>query len=88
MRPPCTTQILSARFTVESLCATMTTVISCCAMRLSTALCTKASLSASSALVASSRSSTRGRRTSARAIEIRCFCPPESCTPRSPTSVS
>ena len=24
----------------------------------------------------------------ARAIEIRCFCPPESITPRSPTSVS
>mmetsp|Transcript_78978 Transcript_78978/g.249630 ORF Transcript_78978/g.249630 Transcript_78978/m.249630 type:complete len:89 (+) Transcript_78978:209-475(+) len=88
MRPPCTTQILSARFTVESLCATMTTVISCCAMRLSTALCTKASLSASSALVASSRSSTAGSRTMARAMATRCFWPPLICAPRSPTDVA
>ena len=28
------------------------------------------------------------RRTSARASAMRCFCPPESCTPRSPTTVS
>lgn len=35
--------------------------------------CTEASLSASRADVASSRSKTRGRRTSARAIAIRCF---------------
>mmetsp|Transcript_56277 Transcript_56277/g.164486 ORF Transcript_56277/g.164486 Transcript_56277/m.164486 type:complete len:133 (-) Transcript_56277:1417-1815(-) len=88
MRPPCTTQIRSARCTVESLCATMTTVISCCAIRLSIAACTRASLSASSALVASSSSRTFGLRTSARAMETRCFWPPESCTPRSPTSVS
>mmetsp|Transcript_48102 Transcript_48102/g.128751 ORF Transcript_48102/g.128751 Transcript_48102/m.128751 type:complete len:81 (-) Transcript_48102:392-634(-) len=78
----------SARFTVESRCATMTTVISCCAMRLSTACWTSASLSASKALVASSNRSTRGLRTSARAMEMRCFWPPESWTPRSPTSVS
>jgi hypothetical protein len=38
--------------------------------------------------VASSRRRTRGFRTSALAIAILCFCPPESCTPRSPTSVS
>lgn len=50
--------------------------------------CTTASLSASSALVASSSSSTAGRRTSARAMAIRCFCPPLSCTPFSPHSVS
>mmetsp|Transcript_7299 Transcript_7299/g.13724 ORF Transcript_7299/g.13724 Transcript_7299/m.13724 type:complete len:94 (-) Transcript_7299:397-678(-) len=82
------TQILSALRTVESLCATMTTVMSVCAMRLLMALCTITSLSASNALVASSRSRTWGLRTNARAMEMRCFCPPDSCTPRFPTSVS
>jgi hypothetical protein len=43
--------------------------------------CTTASLSASSALVASSRSSTRGCRMMARAIAMRAFSPPLSCTP-------
>mmetsp|Transcript_26180 Transcript_26180/g.34909 ORF Transcript_26180/g.34909 Transcript_26180/m.34909 type:complete len:137 (+) Transcript_26180:824-1234(+) len=38
--------------------------------------------------VASSNSKIRGLRTRALAIAIRCFCPPLSCTPRSPTSVS
>mmetsp|Transcript_59587 Transcript_59587/g.150989 ORF Transcript_59587/g.150989 Transcript_59587/m.150989 type:complete len:99 (-) Transcript_59587:53-349(-) len=87
-QPPCTTQILSAFCTVERRCATMTTVMSCVSIRLLMAACTCISLSASNALVASSSSSTFGRRTSARAMDIRCFCPPESCTPRSPTSVS
>mmetsp|Transcript_15374 Transcript_15374/g.24259 ORF Transcript_15374/g.24259 Transcript_15374/m.24259 type:complete len:133 (-) Transcript_15374:322-720(-) len=54
----------------------------------SMAACTRCSLSASRAEVASSSSSTRGRRTSARAMAIRCFWPPLSCTPFSPTSVS
>ena len=40
------------------------------------------------ALVASSSISIFGSRSSARAIAMRCFCPPESWTPRSPTSVS
>mmetsp|Transcript_6507 Transcript_6507/g.13401 ORF Transcript_6507/g.13401 Transcript_6507/m.13401 type:complete len:99 (+) Transcript_6507:860-1156(+) len=44
--------------------------------------------SASNALVASSRRSSLGFLTSARAMAILCFCPPLSCTPRSPTSVS
>mmetsp|Transcript_14167 Transcript_14167/g.38940 ORF Transcript_14167/g.38940 Transcript_14167/m.38940 type:complete len:89 (+) Transcript_14167:259-525(+) len=88
MIPLLMTQILSARSTVERRCATMTTVMSCWAMRLLMALCTSISLSASNALVASSRSNTFGRRTKARAIEIRCFCPPDNCTPRSPTSLS
>ncbi|KAE9221308.1 hypothetical protein PF002_g15626 [Phytophthora fragariae] len=46
------------------------------------------SLSLSSALVASSSSSTSGSRKMARAMAIRCFWPPDTCAPRSPTSVS
>mmetsp|Transcript_54731 Transcript_54731/g.146516 ORF Transcript_54731/g.146516 Transcript_54731/m.146516 type:complete len:88 (+) Transcript_54731:126-389(+) len=56
-------------------------------MRSSSAFCTTRSLSLSSALVASSRSSTAGSRTMARAMAMRCFCPPLIMTPRSPTSV-
>ena len=37
---------------------------------------------------ASSRTRIAGDMTSARAIAVRCFCPPESVIPRSPTSVS
>mmetsp|Transcript_3678 Transcript_3678/g.7594 ORF Transcript_3678/g.7594 Transcript_3678/m.7594 type:complete len:118 (+) Transcript_3678:254-607(+) len=54
----------------------------------SIAACTKCSLSASKAEVASSSSKILGLRTSALAIAILCFWPPDSCTPRSPTSVS
>ena len=36
----------------------------------------------------SSRMRIFGSHTSARASAMRCFCPPESCTPRSPTTVS
>mmetsp|Transcript_31415 Transcript_31415/g.77352 ORF Transcript_31415/g.77352 Transcript_31415/m.77352 type:complete len:82 (-) Transcript_31415:172-417(-) len=46
------------------------------------------SLSLSSADVASSSSSTIGFLISARAIATRCFCPPESWPPPSPTCVS
>mmetsp|Transcript_11869 Transcript_11869/g.44166 ORF Transcript_11869/g.44166 Transcript_11869/m.44166 type:complete len:142 (+) Transcript_11869:5681-6106(+) len=49
---------------------------------------TNRSLSASSADVASSNNSTCGFTSTARAIAIRCFCPPESLIPRSPTHVS
>jgi hypothetical protein len=48
---------------------------------------THTSLSASKAEVASSKSSTVGRRTRALAMAMRCFCPPLNCTPRSPHSV-
>jgi hypothetical protein len=41
----------------------------------------------SSELVASSSNSTRGLRMSARAMEIRCFCPPLRLTPRLPMLV-
>mmetsp|Transcript_30424 Transcript_30424/g.52022 ORF Transcript_30424/g.52022 Transcript_30424/m.52022 type:complete len:142 (-) Transcript_30424:3750-4175(-) len=58
------------------------------AMTLSSAACTTRSLSLSSADVASSSRSTAGRRTIARAIAMRCFCPPESLPPPCPTCVS
>mmetsp|Transcript_73248 Transcript_73248/g.203180 ORF Transcript_73248/g.203180 Transcript_73248/m.203180 type:complete len:82 (+) Transcript_73248:416-661(+) len=80
------TKIRSTSRTVESRCATMITVRSCAA--LSMASCTKCSDSASSALVASSRSNNFGSINSARAMATRCFWPPLSRTPRSPTSVA
>ena len=48
----------------------------------------RASTSGSTADVASSRISRRGRRTRARASEMRCRWPPESDVPRSPSRVS
>mmetsp|Transcript_26228 Transcript_26228/g.59292 ORF Transcript_26228/g.59292 Transcript_26228/m.59292 type:complete len:123 (+) Transcript_26228:289-657(+) len=56
--------------------------------RASRAACTTRSLVVSSADVASSRIRICGLRTIARAMAMRCFCPPERATPRSPTSVS
>ncbi|KAF8101636.1 hypothetical protein N665_0203s0048 [Sinapis alba] len=53
----------------------------------SNASCTDLSDSASRALVASSSSMISAFLTRARAIAILCFCPPESCTPLSPTYV-
>mmetsp|Transcript_18181 Transcript_18181/g.36732 ORF Transcript_18181/g.36732 Transcript_18181/m.36732 type:complete len:99 (-) Transcript_18181:1723-2019(-) len=50
--------------------------------------CTSFSLIESSALVASSSNRIVGCRIIARAIAMRCFCPPESFTPLSPTCVS
>ena len=46
------------------------------------------SVSESSDEVASSKTSSCGRRSSARAIESRCFSPPETLTPPSPITVS
>ena len=77
---------MSAVLTVESRCA-MTIVVRPCIAR-SNASWTTCSLSASSADVASSRSRIRGDKANARAMAIRCFCPPDSLTPRSPTNVS
>mmetsp|Transcript_121070 Transcript_121070/g.170317 ORF Transcript_121070/g.170317 Transcript_121070/m.170317 type:complete len:98 (-) Transcript_121070:552-845(-) len=53
----------------------------------SNASCTKRSLTASNELVASSSSKTAGSRSSARAIAMRCFCPPLRCAPRWPACV-
>ena len=49
---------------------------------------TKASLSGSSALVASSRISSRGSAITARAIASRCFCPPDRLADPSSIQVS
>mmetsp|Transcript_66118 Transcript_66118/g.162771 ORF Transcript_66118/g.162771 Transcript_66118/m.162771 type:complete len:175 (+) Transcript_66118:114-638(+) len=78
--------MLSALRIVERRCATTITVRPF--MRLSRALCTIFSLALSSALVASSSSRILGSDTMARAIAMRCFCPPLSCVPRSPAIVS
>jgi hypothetical protein len=58
------------------------------AARRSSAACTARSVSASSALVASSRTRTGGSRRIVRAIAMRCCSPPEKRCPRSPTIVS
>mmetsp|Transcript_28764 Transcript_28764/g.42268 ORF Transcript_28764/g.42268 Transcript_28764/m.42268 type:complete len:83 (+) Transcript_28764:170-418(+) len=71
---------------VDSRCATIITVLPTTA--LSIASCTKCSDSASNAEVASSNSSIRQSVISARAMDMRCFCPPDNFTPRSPTRVS
>mmetsp|Transcript_11838 Transcript_11838/g.29664 ORF Transcript_11838/g.29664 Transcript_11838/m.29664 type:complete len:91 (-) Transcript_11838:374-646(-) len=78
--------MVSAWRTVLSRCAIRRVVLD--AMMLLRASCTTFSLSLSRALVASSRRRILGLRMMARAIAIRCFCPPESCAPLSPTSVS
>mmetsp|Transcript_109220 Transcript_109220/g.308980 ORF Transcript_109220/g.308980 Transcript_109220/m.308980 type:complete len:136 (-) Transcript_109220:1541-1948(-) len=75
----------SALRIVERRCATTTKV---CPSRFSRSACTTRSDSASSADVASSSRMTRGLAISARAMATRCFCPPLSCTPRSPTITS
>ena len=56
-------------------------------IRRSSASWMTASFSASTALSASSRTRMGASRRMARAIAIRCRCPPESRTPRSPTTV-
>mmetsp|Transcript_1605 Transcript_1605/g.5481 ORF Transcript_1605/g.5481 Transcript_1605/m.5481 type:complete len:82 (+) Transcript_1605:352-597(+) len=79
------TTIWSALCTVERRWATMRVVLPVMAFWMARA--TMASLSASSAEVASSNSNTRGSIKRARAIATRCFCPPLRRTPRSPTRV-
>mmetsp|Transcript_6672 Transcript_6672/g.19030 ORF Transcript_6672/g.19030 Transcript_6672/m.19030 type:complete len:113 (-) Transcript_6672:1155-1493(-) len=80
---PCSmTQIWSAFRTVASLCATTIVVRRFAINNLSNASWTTCSLAASKALVASSKSSTGGFRTSALAIAILCFWPPLSCALR------
>mmetsp|Transcript_8990 Transcript_8990/g.21030 ORF Transcript_8990/g.21030 Transcript_8990/m.21030 type:complete len:102 (+) Transcript_8990:563-868(+) len=81
------TAILSAFITVESRWATSTTVAPPVAISLSSAVCTAACESSSSAEVASSSKMIFGRRRKMRAIAIRCLWPPEIRPPRSPTRV-
>mmetsp|Transcript_65732 Transcript_65732/g.176120 ORF Transcript_65732/g.176120 Transcript_65732/m.176120 type:complete len:90 (+) Transcript_65732:1069-1338(+) len=78
--------IKSALRIVDRRCA-MTSVVRPCLAE-SRASCTTRSDAVSRADVASSSSSIRGLRTSARAIAMRCFWPPLSCAPRSPHRVS
>mmetsp|Transcript_61858 Transcript_61858/g.182644 ORF Transcript_61858/g.182644 Transcript_61858/m.182644 type:complete len:150 (+) Transcript_61858:1054-1503(+) len=86
--PSATYAILSAFRIVERRCAMTIVVRPRSSISLSRASCTTRSLSVSSALVASSRSRIRGFFTRARAMAMRCFCPPDICVPLSPTSVS
>mmetsp|Transcript_63720 Transcript_63720/g.93325 ORF Transcript_63720/g.93325 Transcript_63720/m.93325 type:complete len:99 (+) Transcript_63720:1160-1456(+) len=86
--PSLSTAIACALRMVDSLCA-MTMVVTCCvAMTSSNAACTTASDLLSSADVASSSSRIAGFLMSARAMATRCFWPPESLPPLSPTSVA
>jgi hypothetical protein len=71
---------------VESLCATAMVVTP--PARLLIAYWMAASLSESRADVASSRISSSGLRNRALAIAIRCFCPPDSSPPLTPTTVA
>ena len=86
MRPASITRISSASITVDSRCA-ITSVVRPTAMRSSSAWIAF-SVVESSAEVASSKIRIAGFFSSARAIATRCFSPPESFRPRSPTSVS
>mmetsp|Transcript_32259 Transcript_32259/g.73723 ORF Transcript_32259/g.73723 Transcript_32259/m.73723 type:complete len:175 (-) Transcript_32259:964-1488(-) len=88
MRPFSTTQMRSALRMVERRCAMTMVVRLVFRMSSSSACCTTFSLVVSSALVASSSSRIEGFLIMARAIATRCFCPPESCPPFCPTSVS
>ena len=70
---------------VDSRCATHTTVRP--SSKRSIAPCTSASAFESSAAVASSKINIGACRTKARAIAIRCRCPPESLVPCSPNRI-
>ncbi len=80
-RPCCMTVMASTCRTVARRCATTTLVQHRAAMSSPSAACTAASLALSKAEVASSSSSTRGVRSTARASAMRCFCPPLSRPP-------
>mmetsp|Transcript_22076 Transcript_22076/g.43440 ORF Transcript_22076/g.43440 Transcript_22076/m.43440 type:complete len:91 (-) Transcript_22076:2336-2608(-) len=57
-------------------------------VRLLSAACTERSVTLSKADVASSSTTRGGSLSKQRAMETRCFSPPESLRPRSPTIVS
>ena len=86
MRPPSSTTIWSASRTVFRRCAIMMTVL----LRVSSAMarCRSRSFSGSTLAVASSRMTMGAFLRMARAMEMRCFSPPESVPPPSPTTVS
>ena len=80
--------IFSAPRTVVSLCAMTMVVRRVPATSESSACCTRRSFSVSSAEVASSRMRIGGLRSAARAMAMRCFCPPLSFEFLPPTTVS
>jgi len=86
--PSYMTQMTLASLMVDSRCAIQMTVCSPALISSSMACWTRCSLSASRAEVASSRSKSFGFLMRALAMATLCFCPPESLTPLSPTSVS
>mmetsp|Transcript_15994 Transcript_15994/g.49977 ORF Transcript_15994/g.49977 Transcript_15994/m.49977 type:complete len:88 (-) Transcript_15994:1166-1429(-) len=84
--PVSKTKIWSASRMVDSRCATTMHMRSLAT--LSSVCCTMSSEAESKADVASSSRRTSGFFMSARAMATRCFCPPDSDAPRSPTCVS
>mmetsp|Transcript_17086 Transcript_17086/g.19707 ORF Transcript_17086/g.19707 Transcript_17086/m.19707 type:complete len:99 (-) Transcript_17086:58-354(-) len=87
MRPRSNTMIVSACLTVFNRCAIMIVVTLCFLLMFSMAFWTCSSFLESRALVASSRISRSGFRSTARARAILCFWPPDSIPPSDPTSV-
>ncbi len=85
-RPPSRSTTRSARWRVEMRWATISAVRPASTSRSPPKIVS--SVLESTALVASSRSSTRGSMSTARASAIRCRWPPERLSPRSPTVVS
>ena len=85
-RPFSNTRITSASRTVLNRWAMMNVVRPF--INVAIARDTRASVAASSALVASSKIKIGGSFSNARAIANRCRCPPDSVAPRSPTTVS
>ena len=86
MRPSSSTTMRSQREAAATRCVISTTVRAAAWRSMASRIA--ASVFASTADSGSSSTSTLGSRTSARASAMRCFWPPESCTPRSPTTVS
>mmetsp|Transcript_115429 Transcript_115429/g.200363 ORF Transcript_115429/g.200363 Transcript_115429/m.200363 type:complete len:122 (-) Transcript_115429:162-527(-) len=84
--PRSSTTMRSAPRTVDKRCA-ITSVVRPAMVRLR-ASCTCCSVPESSADVASSKIRIRGSFSNALAMATRCFCPPDSMAPESPTSVS
>ena len=80
------TATVSAFFTVESRCAIIMVVRPFASS--SREDCMRCSVTVSSAEVASSSISICGFFRKTRAMDMRCFCPPDSITPRSPIYVS
>mmetsp|Transcript_96571 Transcript_96571/g.282277 ORF Transcript_96571/g.282277 Transcript_96571/m.282277 type:complete len:127 (+) Transcript_96571:169-549(+) len=80
--------ICSAERSVDKRCAIMIVVQVCCAAAARSSVRTSPSVLESSEAVPSSINKIGGLLSSARAMATRCFSPPLSLSPRSPTTVS